>query len=124
MSGKFKPEYFLDSPTAARLEMDRISNTAVLLFVMGYQGGTVHQVAGELGVEVDYIINANATEMGELCRKAQAYQWNKNGGGDAKSLLIKHLQVCVNNLKIDYKGHDIPSWLERADGVLRILTEN
>lgn len=49
-----------------------LTNTAVLCFILGWQGGTVHQVADALGVTRDDILTASYTRMGELARKAQA----------------------------------------------------
>lgn len=49
-----------------------MSNTAILCFVLGWQGGTIHQVAEELGCTTGHILDADYEVMGELCRKAQA----------------------------------------------------
>lgn len=49
-----------------------VPNTTALIFAMGYQGGTVHQVAGSLGVDVSDILNADADRMDDLLRLAQA----------------------------------------------------
>ena len=99
-----------------------LPNTAVLCFVMGNQGGTVHQVARDLGVEVNDILYADYDKMGELCRKAQAHYWQTHNG-DVNRLIFKHLTVCLDALKADYNGHDFPAWLERAIGVQKIAAE-
>lgn len=52
-----------------------LTNTEVLIFVMGHQGGTVHQVADALGIPASGIINAGREEMENLCRAAQ--YWRK-----------------------------------------------
>lgn len=52
-----------------------ISNTTILLFVLGYQGGTVHQLAEELGVPTEDILDADEERMGNLMRIAQKRQW-------------------------------------------------
>ena len=47
-----------------------MTNCEILCFVLGWQGGTVHQVAQELNTTTDAVINASPKEMRELCRKA------------------------------------------------------
>ena len=49
-----------------------VHNAVVLMFVRGWQGGTIHQIAAELGVEVSDIVTADADRMGVLMRDAQA----------------------------------------------------
>ena len=41
----------------------KITNLEILLFIMGYQGGTVHQAAEDLDVSADKIINADYDEL-------------------------------------------------------------
>lgn len=53
-----------------------LSNTAVLCFVLGWQGGTIHLVAQALDVTTTDIFNADAQRMGELCRIAQSVHRN------------------------------------------------
>jgi len=48
-----------------------LSNTEILCFVLGWQGGTVHQVAQCLMVTTDTILKADANVMHDLCRTAQ-----------------------------------------------------
>jgi hypothetical protein len=48
-----------------------VTNTETLCFVLGWQGGTVHQVAERLYVPVDDILTATPVRMRELCRLAQ-----------------------------------------------------
>lgn len=50
-----------------------MTNTEILCFVLGWQGGTVHQVAATLGVAVDDVIIATPEKMRELCRLAQRW---------------------------------------------------
>ena len=47
------------------------TNLVALQFAMGYQGGTIHQMAEALRVSTDDILNADDERMGELLRKAQ-----------------------------------------------------
>lgn len=54
-----------------------MSNTEILLFVLGYQGGTIHQLAQELEVSQDYILDATYEDMQDLCRLAQRKQWQR-----------------------------------------------
>ena len=51
--------------------MTKLSNTEVICFVLGQQGGTVHDIARRLMVSVDTIITADADIMRDLCRAAQ-----------------------------------------------------
>lgn len=107
-------------------------NTHVLCFVLGWQGGTIHQVAAALGVTTQSILDADYDIMGELCRKAQAVRWKEIQAGNA--LAVKHLRICINALKADRYAlsvkvacvsiPQIPEWLERADGVCKILEES
>lgn len=39
-------------------------------------------------------------------------------------LLLKHLQVCIAHLKADYQEKQLPAWLERAEGVAKIVAES
>lgn len=48
-----------------------MTNTEVLFFVLGKQGGTIHQLARILGVEQDEILYADYDAMQKLCRLAQ-----------------------------------------------------
>ena len=48
-----------------------LTNTEILIFILGKQGGTVHQVAKQLGVAASEIINANYDQMQDLARAAQ-----------------------------------------------------
>lgn len=103
--------------------LGRIHLTHALCFILGWQGGTVHQVAAELGVNICEILNADHEQAGDLCRKAQ--QVKRVNDIDARTkLLFKHLGVCVRALKEDYAGHDTPSWLERAEGVFNVMAES
>lgn len=56
----------------------KITNLEILLFIMGYQGGTVHQAAEDLDVSADKIINADYDEMQDLMRKAQRFRGFKD----------------------------------------------
>jgi len=49
----------------------RLTNTEILIFITGKQGGTVHQIAEKLGVTASDIINADYERMQQLCRAAQ-----------------------------------------------------
>jgi hypothetical protein len=49
-----------------------MTNLETLIKAMGYQGGTVHQVARDLGVVADDILNANTRQMRDLLKIARA----------------------------------------------------
>jgi hypothetical protein len=51
-----------------------INNLTVLIFAMGWQGGTITQVAQALKIEAATIIAASEDDMGDLLRVAQAYR--------------------------------------------------
>lgn len=48
-----------------------LTNTEALMFILGWQGGTIHQLSRELGVETTEILFANNEKMNELARLAQ-----------------------------------------------------
>jgi len=48
-----------------------LTNTEILMYVLGWQGGTIHQLSKELGVKDDVILDANADKMRELIALAQ-----------------------------------------------------
>ncbi len=59
--------------------MTHLTNTEILCFVLGWQGGTIHQVSRTLSVPSDDILNADAERMRGLCRMAQlAKQQERN----------------------------------------------
>lgn len=55
-------------------ERDRLTNTEILMFVAGWQGGTVGQLAEALQTTVKDILEAGHDRMAELCRAAQQYR--------------------------------------------------
>ena len=52
--------------------MQTLSNTEILCFVIGWQGGTIHQLARALDVTNRLILEATYDDMQWLCRQAQA----------------------------------------------------
>ena len=50
-----------------------VTNLVALQFAIGYQGGTVHQMAKALRVNTDDILNADDERMGDLLRLAQKH---------------------------------------------------
>lgn len=81
-----------------------LSNTHTLCFVLGWQGGTIHQVAQVLDVTTTDIMNASEERMGQLCRIAQSVHrnfreekappaegdWTFKAQGDADHYFILH----------------------------------
>lgn len=51
--------------------MSTVPNTFALCFALGWQGGTVHQVAETLETTVQDILTADEDRMGVLLRLAQ-----------------------------------------------------
>jgi hypothetical protein len=64
-----------------------MKNLEILLAVLGWQGGTVHQVARTLGLNAFQIINANRKDMQEYCREAEKIR-NKEQKNDNKICLV------------------------------------
>lgn len=54
------------------MNLGSVPNSVVLMFVRGWQGGTIHEIAAELGVTTTDIQNADFDRMIELMRVAQA----------------------------------------------------
>lgn len=48
-----------------------ISNAEILMFILGWQGGTIHDVATALGVSAYSIADADYEKMQDLMRSAQ-----------------------------------------------------
>lgn len=80
-----------------------VTNLVALQFAMGYQGGTIHQMAEALRVSTDDILNADDDRMGELLRKAQE-----------KHVLRKQVKSVMRSLDV------AKSYLSKAvaDGLL------
>lgn len=101
-----------------------VSNGDVLNFMMGWSQKSIEELCIALQVEKATIIRASYGKMVELCRKAEAWRRLHNSDDGFSKLLFKHLCVCIDALKADYDGHDTPPWLERADGVRKIVAES
>ncbi|HEX4283687.1 MAG TPA: hypothetical protein VHZ28_01255, partial [Terracidiphilus sp.] len=54
----------------------RLSNTEILCFIVGWQGGTLHQLAEKLGVSTNEILHADYDQMQDLMRLAQKQSGN------------------------------------------------
>lgn len=52
-------------------ESTQLTNTEILMFVIGWQGGTVHQVASAIGISVQDILDADGDRMRDYVRRAQ-----------------------------------------------------
>jgi len=55
----------------------RISNTEILMFIVGWQGGTLKQLASHLKVAEDEILSADYAKMQDLMRLAQRENINR-----------------------------------------------
>ena len=102
-----------------------LSNTEILCFVLGWQGGTVHQVAEILHVEIAAILDADHDQMHTLCRAAQQVNMNDDDedqdfedrepdesmDGDFDSAMesaghVKQFDPsCLNSLKSVFNSH-------------------
>lgn len=54
-----------------KMSIQSISNTEILMFILGWQGGTIHQLADAMGVPNWRIMNATYDDMQDLMRLAQ-----------------------------------------------------
>jgi hypothetical protein len=66
--------YASESRSKVTTAPPQMYNTEVLCFVLGWQGGTVHQIAEVLNVTTDAILSADWETMQWLCRLAQCYK--------------------------------------------------
>lgn len=101
-----------------------LTNLEILVFVRGWKGGDIHDLAYELGVSISDIIYADDARMNKLCIIAQNIRWKQQAELDINNILLKHLGICLSKLNVEYEGHAIPPWLERANGVYTIISEN
>lgn len=62
---------FLDITLIGEGVYTMLTNTEILCYVLGWQGGTIFLVAKALGVDTNDILYANDERMQELCRIAQ-----------------------------------------------------
>lgn len=97
-----------------------LSNTRILIYVLGWQGGTLTQVAQELGVAGTVILEADEDGMDVLCRMAQR---RENYRGAHAMELFTALKPCVEALQRDFIGHTMPTWLQRALNTLQRMRE-
>lgn len=63
------------------------TNTELLMMALGWQGGTVHQVAQATGLKVETILNLDEknktiTDPYQLAMYNGGYLWLVNGGGE------------------------------------------
>lgn len=98
-----------------------MNNLSVLCFVLGNQGGTLHQVARDLDVDRELILEANDAQMQDLCRKAQQIFWAQGG---INGLLHKYLGRCVATLKSHYEPENVPETVKAAEHIHRIIAES
>jgi len=82
-----------------------VPNTTALIFAMGYQGGTVHQVAADLGVTTSDILNADEERMGELLRLAQAFRNKRASHSDVVERVIESAGGIIKALTALKPGH-------------------
>jgi hypothetical protein len=84
--GKFNHQQGAAHKQGKQKMTQKLTNTEILLFICGYQGGTVHQLASSLGTTADDILNADYDKMQSLMRQAQKY---RNGH------LVKEIPVFI-----------------------------
>ena len=88
-----------------------ISNTEILMFIMGFQGGTVHQLAQVLQETPSSIINADYEYMQHLMRVAQLYaikRW-KRGAEEGIEMDEKELKDWVFKWAVEANGAPLDS---------------
>lgn len=74
-----------------------VSNLECLCFILGWQGGTVHQVAAMLDVSPDAITEAGHNEMQDLMRAAQTKSILRGLPPGAENL-VKEFKARVDDL--------------------------
>jgi hypothetical protein len=57
--------------TSDTINNNCVTNTEILCFILGWQGGTIHQVGAALNCSCDRILHAQADDFRMLCRDAQ-----------------------------------------------------
>lgn len=93
-----------------------MTNTEILMFILGWQGGTIHQLSKALGVADTLILDADNDAMQELCRLAQRkrisakdWQWYGNAGHFICSDWCRfHLLTIVGDYLVSTVGEYIP----------------
>jgi hypothetical protein len=78
--------------------MNAVPNSIVLMFILGWQGGTINQVAEVLHVKPGDIQNADYARMEELMRDAQ--------------------EIMSHKGKVPFPG----LWYHEEDGTIRAAT--
>ena len=74
-----------------------VTNLTALIFAMGRQGGTIHQVATDLGLKSEEILNADEEKMEDYLRMAQRlnnlnnFRYRSNPNLDGLEEAIKFL---------------------------------
>ena len=75
-----------------------VTNLVALQFAMGYQGGTVHQMAKALRVDTSDILNADDERMSDLLRLAQKHHVLKEALKDKTVIKREAYQYIINEL--------------------------
>ena len=75
-----------------------VTNLVALQFAMGYQGGTVHQMAKALRVNTSDILNADDERMSDLLRLAQKHHVLKEALKDKTVIKREAYQYIINEL--------------------------
>lgn len=70
-----------------------VSNLTILMFLMGYQGGTIHQCAEYLQTTTDDILNATKERMEHLMRVAQLIGAKRYTADMTDALKYAHSQM-------------------------------
>lgn len=79
--------------TAKQELVNTISNLTILMFLMGYQGGTIHQCAEYLQTTTYDILNANKERMECLMRVAQLIGAKRYTADMTDALKYAHSQM-------------------------------
>lgn len=94
-----------------------MNNTAILCFILGWQGGTVHQVSEVLGLSVSTILDANTSEMELLCRKAQTARYHSAQRSPAAKLRPAQIEEIIRNNVREVTGSEWQGKLFNADDI-------
>lgn len=81
------------------------TNTELLCEVLGWQGGTVHQVAKETGLTVEQIVNTDRNSL-------ERHGGFSNGWLAARTCGIEHLRAVI----FPKRQGDLAFWMGAASG--------
>lgn len=100
----------INSERQEGIPMNSVPNSIVLMFILGGQGGTIHQVARELNCNPSDIANADYGRMEELMRQAQSIKmpYIFDAGWNAA---LEKASIAFGDQAADQAGYNIAEQL-------------